>query len=138
MAEQPDHPLPLTEHGEAALSPDEQLIRRLVDSFYGSIRADPALGPIFAAHVRDWPAHLGKMYDFWSSMVLRSGRYSGRPIMEHMKIGGLTRDHFARWLELWHATVHEHAPPRAQPAFINAAERMASAMMAQVIGRGGS
>ena len=27
-----------------------------------------------------WPRHLGKMCDFWSSTLLRTGRYDGRPL----------------------------------------------------------
>jgi hemoglobin len=132
--------LPLTERaGEGRASgegqsEDEALIRRLVDSFYGSIRRDVALGPIFEANVDDWPRHLAKMYDFWSSMVLRTGRYSGRPIQAHMKLDGLTPELFERWLLLWRETVESIAPPPARAPFINAAERMAANMRASILG----
>jgi hemoglobin len=136
----PDSHLPLTEPPGAhppELSADEQLIRRLVDAFYTAIRADPELGPIFAANVSDWSLHLPKMYDFWSSMVLRTGRYSGRPIQAHLKLDGLTTAHFARWLNLWRKTVNEivpASPPSTRAAFINAAERMAANMHGAIIG----
>ncbi len=139
-----EHPLPLTEHREtqrtidhaaaASISDDEALIRRVVDSFYRSIRTDDILGPIFAAKIDDWSKHLPKMYDFWSSIVLRSGRYSGRPIMAHLKLEGITPAHFERWLGLWRETVEREAPPGAQRAFINAAERMAANMRAAMLG----
>ena len=130
-----DHELPLTEGGERlALSEDEALIRRLVDAFYERVREDELLGPVFDAHVQDWSRHLAKMYDFWSSMVLRTGRYSGRPIMAHMKIEGLTGRHFERWLALWGETVERIAPAAARAPFIDAAERMGKAMREQVVG----
>lgn len=140
MTTRPDHELPLTESPGAHppnLSADELLIRRLVDSFYESIRADAVLGPIFAANVKDWSVHLPKMYDFWSSMVLRSGRYSGRPIQAHMKFDGLTPAMFVRWLALWRETVNTVVPPNppsARASFINAAQRMAANMRASIIG----
>lgn len=138
MSARDDRELPLTERPApppSDLSADDQLIRTLVAAFYGSIRTDPLLGPIFAAHVTDWPAHLAKMEDFWSSMVLRTGRYSGRPIQAHMKLEGLTTEHFDRWLALWRDTVHRLVPqPPARAAFLNAAHRMAANMHAAIIG----
>lgn len=143
MPARDDHELPLTEQRAASsppppqqpeLSADELLIRRLVGSFYESIRADAVLGPVFAANVKDWSQHLPKMEDFWSSMVLRSGRYSGRPIQAHMRLDGLTPAMFDRWLALWRETVNAIAPPAARAPFINAAERMAANMRGAIIG----
>ena len=60
------------------LSDDE--IRHLVDSFYAKIRADSELGPIFDRAIPgDWGPHLATMHDFWSSIMLTSGRYQGQP-----------------------------------------------------------
>jgi len=137
MDSERDHELPLTERPGAraeGLGADELLIRRLVDSFYGQVRADPLLGPIFESNVSDWSVHLPKMYDFWSSLVLRTGRYSGRPIREHLKLEGLGAEHFERWLALWRATVMAEAPPAARAAFIQGAERMAANMRAAILG----
>jgi Domain of unknown function DUF488 len=53
----------------------EDTIRHLVDSFYAKVRADPELGPIFErAIVGDWGPHLATMHDFWSSVMLTTGR----------------------------------------------------------------
>jgi len=137
MSAPSDHELPLTERAGTppqGLSADELLIRTLVDSFYEAIRADAMLGPIFNANVKDWSVHLNKMYDFWSSMVLRSGRYSGRPIVAHLKLDGLTHEHFDHWLSLWRATVTRIAPPAARGPFIRAAENMAANMRASILG----
>jgi hemoglobin len=66
--------MPLT---QTAPISDEQ-IRQLVDSFYGKIRADADLAPIFECVVAgDWETHLAKMYDFWSSVMLTTGYYKG-------------------------------------------------------------
>ena len=34
---------------------DDEVLRELVHAFYGKIRKDPVLGPIFAARIDDWP-----------------------------------------------------------------------------------
>ena len=33
-------------------------LHRLLSRFYERARLDPLLGPVFAAHVDDWPRHL--------------------------------------------------------------------------------
>ena len=131
-----DRALPLTDHTAettAGAAVDESTIRSLVDGFYEEIRADATLGPIFARHVADWTAHLPKMYDFWSTVILHTGRYSGRPIIAHAQLPDLTHEHFARWLELWRAAVARFVPAPARSAFVIAAERMARSMASRLV-----
>ncbi|MGC8469450.1 MAG: hypothetical protein ACP5NI_06035, partial [Acetobacteraceae bacterium] len=49
---------------------DEALIERMVRAFYGGAREDALLGPIFAAHLGDWEAHIERLCRFWSSVTL--------------------------------------------------------------------
>ena len=86
----------------------EEQIRRLVERFYERARDDGVLGPVFARHVDGhWPAHLDTMARFWSSALLRSGRYAGNPRRAHAAIEGLSLAHFTRWLTLFDATARE-------------------------------
>ena len=110
----------------------EETIRSLVHAFYARIRTDEELGPIFAAAVSDWPQHLSKMCDFWSSVVLMSGRFKGRPMATHAKLPGLDHAHFARWLLLFRATAAEVCPPTAAELFIDRAERIAQSLEAGI------
>ena len=65
----------------------EDGIRQLVDTFYVKVRADPELAPIFARAIPgDWQPHLTKMYAFWSSVMLTTGRYKGNPVVKHLVI----------------------------------------------------
>src|SRR5262249_21275438 len=73
---------------------DEDLIRDVVAEFYRRARRDGRLGPVFEAQVNEWDAHLARMNDFWSAALLRTGRYSGRPVETHRRIGGLSARHF--------------------------------------------
>lgn len=107
---------------------NEAMILALVHGFYDRVRADPVLGPVFAAEIADWEPHLAKMVDFWSSVVLMTKRYDGRPVPAHVKIPGLDRAHFAHWLGLFETTARELCPPEAAALFIDRAHRIAQSL----------
>jgi hemoglobin len=107
----------------------EESIQRLVDAFYVKVRADSALGPIFAAAIPgDWQPHLEKMVAFWSSVMLTSGRYKGNPVVKHLVIPGMTPELFTRWLILFDATCRESFDDRVRAAFRSKAERIAESL----------
>lgn len=94
----------------AMVNPDlctEEEITTLVHRFYGRVRQDALLGPIFEAHVSDWPAHLAKLVDFWSGMLRGSGRFHGSPMRAHAALPDLEPTLFMQWLDLFHATTAE-------------------------------
>jgi hemoglobin len=52
-------------------------VQNLVNTFYGRIREDELLGPIFNDTIQDrWPEHLEKMYSFWQTILLQEHTYS--------------------------------------------------------------
>jgi hemoglobin len=82
-------------------------IKLLVDTFYGKVRNNPLIGPIFNERIQDrWPIHLEKMYSFWQTVLLEEYTYNGRPFPPHatMPIG---HEHFEQWLALFAETVDE-------------------------------
>jgi hemoglobin len=113
----------------------EEMIHQVVHGFYARIRQDPALGPIFNRVIADdaWPAHLQKMCDFWSSVMLMSGRFHGAPMPAHLRIQGQNGDgfnarHFARWLHLFSETVAELCPPEAAALFEQKSQMIAQSL----------
>ncbi|MXO64692.1 hypothetical protein GRI91_02875 [Altererythrobacter endophyticus] len=88
-----------------ALGVDAAFIDAMVERFYGLIREDETLGPIFASRVEDWPAHLDRMKQFWRSILHNSGEYSGNPMRKHVMIEGVEEAHFQRWLALFYANL---------------------------------
>src|SRR5665213_750060 len=78
----------------------EAEIAALVDRFYEKARQDPTLGPIFADGVHDWDTHLATMRDFWSAVMLTSGRYKGNPFAAHLR-HNLRPEFFTTWLALF-------------------------------------
>ena len=90
-----------------AIGVDADFISDLVENFYGKIREDDLLGPIFAERIADWPPHLARMKAFWRSVLHNSGEFSGNPMLKHLAIPGLELRHFGRWLELFYETLRE-------------------------------
>jgi hemoglobin len=109
--------------------PTEAQIEDLVSTFYARIRRHPTLGPIFLRVIGpEWGPHLKLMCDFWSSVMLTTGRYKGRPIPAHVKITDIAPGHFAEWLELFEATARELFAPALAAAFVEKAKRIGESL----------
>lgn len=104
-------------------------ITRLVPAFYERVRQDAVLGPIFNDAIDDWPDHLAKLQDFWSSVMLTTGRYKGQPMVAHVRHEQkMTSDNFARWLAIWRQVSGELLSPEAAQAFQKKADRIAESL----------
>ncbi len=84
----------------------EKELALLVDSFYAKVRVDPEIGPVFNDAVQNWSAHLALLKDFWSSVLLTTGRYKGNPLLAHFRLP-IEERHFALWLTLFTETAKE-------------------------------
>lgn len=105
---------------------DEEGIGLLVDSFYTKVRADPELGPVFDNAIGDgWGPHLQTMRNFWSSLMLGSGRYKGNPLAVHLAVKGIAPPLFERWLALFTETCGELFDEEIGEAFSIKANRIA-------------
>lgn len=95
--------------GEAAL-------HIVLTDFYARAALDPLLGPVFAAHVRDWPAHLEHVAAFWSTVLGGAGPdgppWRGNLNTVHAGLG-IRGEHLARWLALFGQAARAHLPPEA-------------------------
>jgi hemoglobin len=107
----------------------EDGIRRLVDGFYAKVRRDPELAPVFLRAIPgDWGPHLNKMYAFWSSVMLTTGRYKGNPVVKHMALPGVQPALFARWLALFNETSAELFEDAVSAEFQAKAARIAESL----------
>jgi hemoglobin len=107
---------------------DERIVT-LVDRFYGRIREDAVLGPVFEGAIGDhWDTHLQTMYRFWSSVMLKTGTYHGSPMQTHMRIPGLEPGLFQRWLALFEETVGSLFEPELGARFMERATRIAESL----------
>lgn len=111
----------------------EEQIAELVDRFYARVRGDEMLGPIFEAAIGDhWGPHLARMRAFWSSVMLASRTYKGNPMVAHLNLPRLTREHFDRWLEMWRQTTGELCTEAAGAQFVAKAEMIAERLLGTI------
>ncbi|WP_106640629.1 group III truncated hemoglobin [Allosphingosinicella vermicomposti] len=107
----------------------EQQIEAVVSAFYTRVRQDGLLGPVFNDAIDDWPEHLVKLQAFWSSVMLGTGRYKGRPMPAHVRHADrITPESFERWLTLWRETTTDLLPPLAAAALQDKAARIAESL----------
>ena len=115
----------------------EPAIAALVERFYAKARRDPVIGPVFNSAVEDWDEHRRKLCDFWSSVMLTTGRYKGNPMAAHIK-HPIEPGFFGRWLSLWHQTAGELFAPAAAAQFRAKAERIADSLKLALFFRPGA
>jgi hemoglobin len=110
----------------------EDGIRQLLARFYGRVRRDAQLGPVFARVVgtteAEWAPHLARLADFWSSVMLRSGRYHGDPFSTHLRLPDLEPAMFDRWLALFGESCAELFESELAAALRGRAERIARSL----------
>jgi hemoglobin len=100
-------------------------IKVLVDSFYGKVRNDILIGPIFEEKIQDrWPQHLSKMYTFWQTVLLGEHTYYGSPFPPHAGLP-VEAEHFNRWLALFSQTLKEHFSGKTADEALWRANKMA-------------
>jgi hemoglobin len=105
-----------------AITPEE--IDRVVAEFYACIRVHPGLGPVFAAHVTDWPAHEKKIASFWRNAILFEKGYDGNPLEVHLKAGNVRPGMFDTWLGLFDSVLGRILAPETAAAWSALAHRI--------------
>jgi type I restriction enzyme M protein len=117
----------LTPRRAEALAPyvDAAAIERMVHAFYGRIREDAVLGPIFDARIADWGPHLARMVHFWSAVLLAAPGFMGNPMQKHRELTGVAPQDFERWLGLFGETLGEIFEPPVADAILLRARRIA-------------
>ena len=105
-----------------AITPAE--IDVVVADFYAAIRTHPGLGPIFAAHVTDWPTHEAKIARFWRSAILFEQSYDGNPMTVHRAAGNVRPGMFDTWLALFDSILARNLGPETAAAWSALAHRI--------------
>jgi len=82
----------------------------LVTDFYGKVRKDETIGPIFNSIIENWEAHLEKLTDFWTMQLFGGKIYVGNPIEVHQSVDShsnneLSAFHFGTWINLWYEAI---------------------------------
>lgn len=95
----------------------------LLRRFYADVRQHDEIGPIFAAHIGDWPSHLEKIAGFWSGLTGGPALYGGGMAARHIPLQ-LEEKHFQAWLGLWHRHCRAHLQPAEAAEMIAIAENI--------------
>lgn len=104
-------------------------VRDLVDQFYGKVRDDDELGPIFLLALGgDWGPHLDKMTEFWSTMVLGTRGFHGNVYGAHMALQDIEPEHFERWFGLFEETANDLFEADDADQFISIATRIGASL----------
>ena len=75
-------------------------LMNLLRHFYADLRQHAVLGPIFNERIKDWPAHLETIADFWMRVTGGPAYYEGAVVARHMPLQ-LEGTHFDTWLGMW-------------------------------------
>lgn len=116
----------------------ESQIAAVVATFYGCIREHPGLGPVFAAHVTDWPAHEDKIARFWRNAILHERSYDGNPMAVHRAAGNVKPPMFAVWLGLFDSVLRLELPPETATQWSALAHRIGRGLMFGLQGADGA
>lgn len=107
-------------------------ISRLVALFYTRIRKDPFLSPIFIGKIGDcdaaWEAHSQHIADFWSSIFLKTKRFTGNPMLKHIALPGVTPHHFDHWLSVFEDSAMETLGKDKAATIVEMAHRVAKSL----------
>lgn len=99
-------------------------IDAVVATFYDAIRHHPGLGPVFAVHVTDWPAHEAKISRFWRNAILFERSYDGNPFAVHQAAGNVRAQMFEVWLGLFDSVLRRELPADLATAWSELAHRI--------------
>lgn len=109
-------------------------IDAVVTEFYAAMRDHPGLGPVFARHVHDWPAHEAKIARFWRNAILHERGYDGNPLAIHRAAGDVRSGMFIPWLALFDAVLARTLPPEPAAAWSALAHRIGRGMRMAMAG----
>ena len=115
---------------------DRPSLTRLVHEFYGEVRADPVLGPVFDNAIGDhWDAHFVRLADFWATVMLGTREFQGNVFGTHMQLKGVEPEHFRRWLDIFAGTVERLFEPAVADEFLTVARRIAGSLQYGYFGK---
>ena len=98
-------------------------LNTMVVHFYAVILKDEIVGPFFIVKLGDnldtylWKTHIELLTNFWASIALGETDYRGNPLAPHLRLEGLSRTAFERWLKLFFETLDSLYEPKIADMF---------------------
>lgn len=110
-------------------------IDAVVAMFYDAVRHHPGLGPVFAAHVADWPAHEEKIARFWRNAILHERSNDGNPLAVHRDAGNVRPGMFEVLLALFESVLKRNLTAEQAQAWSELAHRIGRGLRAGMVER---
>ena len=110
-------------------------IAAVVEEFYAAVRQHPGLGPVFAAHVKDWAVHEAKIVRFWKNAILHERGYDGNPMEVHRAAGNVRPGMFIPWLGLFDTVLRRNLPEEVAAPWSALAHRIGESMVMGLLAR---
>lgn len=114
---------------------DRETVDKMVRTFYAKILKDELVGHYFTRALGEdvnngkWHEHHNTLNAFWLMMMNGTPGYGGHPFPPHAFLGEMYPETFARWLELFHETVHEFFIPEIAEKFYKKSKVLAEQFM---------
>jgi hemoglobin len=107
----------------------EAVIESCVEEFHMRAYGDPVLSRLFVEAVPNVAEHLRRVCDFWSHVLLASGRYSGSPYSAHAGLA-LAPEHLDRWMAHFRDAVRRTMPEGYAEQAVAKADQILSGLRA--------
>ncbi|MDP3301074.1 MAG: group III truncated hemoglobin [Sulfuricurvum sp.] len=88
-------------------------LRTLMTLFYTRAIGNEVLGPFFIHQLgnditnHEWIEHIELLADFWLAELLGEKTYKGNIYGAHIKVPHISRESFAKWIELFSASADD-------------------------------
>ena len=109
-------------------------LEQVLHAFYADVRQHAVLGPIFNAHIRDWPAHIAKIAEFWARQTGGPSIYPGGFGVAHLQLD-ISEEHLRLWLGLWDFNCQRNLPAREAAEMSGLALRIGEQLLRILAGR---
>ncbi len=109
----------------------------LLQHFYADVRQHQVIGPVFNRQIRDWPAHLAKIGEFWSRLTGGPSSFVGSLPFKHAPLG-LASEHFDAWLGLWEVNCRCYLAPTEALEIIQLAHTIGDRLHGLLVGERGN
>jgi hemoglobin len=84
----------------------EEDVKKVISTFTSSVEKDALISRYFA-HV-NWGEQMPVMCKFWSTLLFRAGKFTGRPFPKHVALQGLEERHYNRLTDLFNKAVSNY------------------------------
>ena len=117
---------------------DRQDIYKVVDDFYKKLFQDQELKHFFEKFNNEdsLQKHLNVLVDFWDNVLFYTGTYNKNAMLPHIELNKtkpFQKQHFERWLHLFHQSIDDNFKGEIAEVAKNRATSIATVMKLKIL-----